>query len=192
VRTIITGILIGSAMLSGCATPSEHTWVCKDGECTARGIMVSSLDDNATLIATNPNLLRPAQKIKYLDAPSTKWAPEITTGVKKINDVQAKLIHMVNALNDAVGNGTGDELLGKIFVGLISYMSMHFADEERLLFGSELANQKQENEIIMNKLLDMKQALKSGKSNVSQQTLAFMKEWIASEIRVEGEAFVKR
>jgi len=153
--------------------------------------MVSTLDDNATMIAQNPNVIKQFRNIQYSSAPSAKWAPEITASVKELDDVHTKLIHMVNALHDAESNGTGDKLLGNIFVGLISYMAVHFADEERLLRGSELNNQKLANEKQLNYLLELKQQFMSGKPNVSHEVSQFMKVWLANEIS-NGGIFVRR
>jgi len=188
----IISMAIVPAFLCGCATSASSTWVCNNGTCTARGIMITEVDENTTLVTRNPKAepSSPPQKTKFTKVALIKWKPELNVGIKEMDEVHIKLIHMVNALYDAVGNGTGDKMLGNIFVGLISYVAMHCADQERLMSGHELARQHQENERELNQLLAYKQQFASGKPHVVQEVLDFMKEWVATEIN-KGYFFKK-
>jgi len=188
----IIGITIVSSLFFGCATSTSSTWVCKDGTCSARGIMITAVDENTTLVSRVPKAETSSQnpqnpqKPRYAKVAIIKWKPELNVGIKEMDEVHVKLIHMVNALDDAEKNGKGSKMLGNIFVGLITYVAMHYADEERLLSGPELAKQKQEGEKNLNQLIVLKQQFISGTPHVTQEVLEFMKEWVATEIKKGG------
>jgi hemerythrin len=59
------------------------------------------------------------------------WNDTLSVKVAEIDQQHMKLIGMINDLNDAMKNGQGKEILGKIINDLVAYAIMHFKLEER-------------------------------------------------------------
>ena len=62
-----------------------------------------------------------------------EWDDSIALGIPAIDNQHKLLIGWVNTLNEAIISGDGHEKVGEIIVNLISYVTVHFNDEERLL-----------------------------------------------------------
>ena len=61
------------------------------------------------------------------------WSSKLETGVTKVDQQHQKLVAMVNALYEAMKDGSGQDVLGKVLNGLVDYTRTHFATEEALM-----------------------------------------------------------
>jgi hemerythrin len=61
------------------------------------------------------------------------WSDKYSVNIKKMDEQHKKLVDMLNELHDSMKIGKGNDVLGKIFTGLVQYVVVHFDAEERLL-----------------------------------------------------------
>ena len=59
------------------------------------------------------------------------WDDSFSVKVKEIDAQHKRLVDMLNELYDAMRQGKGKEVLGKIIGGLIEYTDVHFKTEEK-------------------------------------------------------------
>jgi len=59
------------------------------------------------------------------------WNDNLSVHVGEIDRQHQQLIKMINDLDDAMKQGKGKEVLGKIVKGLSDYTAYHFSTEER-------------------------------------------------------------
>ncbi|MEI6306052.1 MAG: bacteriohemerythrin, partial [Deltaproteobacteria bacterium] len=127
-----------------------------------------------------------ARNSKYFKHPLLTWSPALSVGVKQMDDQHIKLIFIANALDEAMESGTGDNVLGMIFSGLVSYTATHFRDEEQLMaaYGyPQLALHKKQHEDLVNQVLDLRRKYSSGKAHLSTDVMDFIKDWIRDHIQ---------
>ena len=93
---------------------------------------------------------------------------------------------MINELNDAMKQGKGKDILGKIVNGLISYTATHFKTEENYFerFGYPDANQhKKEHIAFVQKVSDFKNGFEKGKLSLSIEVMNFLSDWLQNHIK---------
>lgn len=121
-----------------------------------------------------------------------EWNPALSINVKQFDDQHKKLVNMVNDLHDAMKIGKGNEVLGKILDGLISYTASHFADEERLM-GTHaytgIAAHKVEHEKLVKQVLELQQKFKSGQPILTNTVMMFLKDWLVKHIQGDDKKY---
>lgn len=58
------------------------------------------------------------------------WSNGLNTGNDLIDDDHRKLVGMINALYDAMSEGRGSDVMGRVLDNLITYTKVHFHREE--------------------------------------------------------------
>jgi hemerythrin len=116
-----------------------------------------------------------------------KWTPALSVNVKQFDDQHVKLVDLVNELHDAMKRGKGNEVLGSILDGLISYAATHFAEEERLMNQHaypEAAHHRQEHAKLVDRVVAFQKKFHSG-SNIllSLDVMKFLKDWFVHHIQ---------
>ena len=115
-----------------------------------------------------------------------KWDDSFSVKVAEIDRQHQKLISMINELNDAMKQGKGKDILGKIVNGLISYTATHFKTEENYFerFGYPDANQhKKEHIAFVQKVSDFKNGFEKGKLSLSIEVMNFLSDWLQNHIK---------
>jgi hemerythrin len=81
-----------------------------------------------------------------------QWTPDLSVGVKEIDDQHKELISRLNALGEAMMKGLGKEEIGALLDFLGSYVVTHFGTEERHMartnYPSAAAHKAQHQELI--------------------------------------------
>ena len=114
------------------------------------------------------------------------WDDSFSVNVADIDRQHQKLISMINELNDAMKQGKGKDILGKIVNGLISYTATHFKTEENYFerFGYPDANQhKKEHIAFVQKVSDFKNGFEKGKLSLSIEVMNFLSDWLQNHIK---------
>lgn len=121
-----------------------------------------------------------------------EWNPALSVNVKQFDDQHKKLVNMVNNLHDAMKIGKGNEVLGKILDGLISYTASHFADEERLM-GTHaypaISSHKAEHEKLVKQVLELQQKFKAGQPILTNTVMQFLKDWLVKHIQGDDKKY---
>jgi hemerythrin len=115
-----------------------------------------------------------------------KWDDSLSVNVAKIDQQHQKLVLMINELHDAMKQGKGKEVLGKIVNGLISYTATHFKTEEDYFnqFGyPETDSHKKEHIAFVQKVSEFKDGFEKGKLSLSIEVMNFLSDWLQNHIK---------
>lgn len=114
----------------------------------------------------------------------TWTAAEFGTGVGVADEQHQVIFDMVNRLHDATG--TGDkEAIGKVLDDLIDYVVMHFQTEEKLMQEKhypDYAAHKKLHDALVDTCANLQKKVHAGEADVTQETAAFVKEWLVNHI----------
>lgn len=120
------------------------------------------------------------------------WNDSLSIKVKQVDDQHKKLVDMVNELHDAMKEGKGNEVLGKILTGLINYTATHFATEEKLMaqYGyPESPGHKSEHEKLVKQVVELQNNFKAGKAILTLDVMMFLKGWLVKHIQGDDRKF---
>lgn len=114
------------------------------------------------------------------------WNDSFSVSVAEIDQQHKQLVNLLNELNDAMRQGKGKDVLGKIISGLISYTATHFRTEERYFAQfnyPDTAKHKQEHAAFVEKVTAFKNGFDSGKLSLSIEVMSFLSDWLNSHIK---------
>jgi len=115
-----------------------------------------------------------------------QWNDSLSVNVVEIDKQHQKLVGMINDLNEAMRQGKGKDILGKIVNGLISYAGTHFKTEEKYFdqFGYPEANShKKEHSDFVAKVSEFKDGFEKGKITLSIEVMNFLSDWLRNHIK---------
>ncbi len=116
-----------------------------------------------------------------------QWKESYSVNIREIDEQHKKLVNMINDLFDAMTQGHGKEVVGKVIQGLIDYAVFHFGTEERLFQAHaypETASHKAEHERFSAKVLEFKKNYDSGAALLTKDVLKFLSDWLNGHILV--------
>jgi hemerythrin len=115
------------------------------------------------------------------------WGPSFEVGIMQIDSQHKKLVDMVNQLYEAMSQGHGGKVLGKILSELVSYTAVHFKAEEKLMQEHgypEFNEHKAKHDAMNKKVMDLKRQFDSGKGDVLTNSVGiFLKDWLTKHIK---------
>ncbi len=114
------------------------------------------------------------------------WDDSFSVGVKRIDDQHKKLVGMINDLNEAMRQGKGKDVIGKIITGLVEYTVTHFSLEERLFTQVGYADapaHKKTHEAFVAKVTKFKKDFESGRIAMSVEVMNFLSDWLKTHIK---------
>ena len=115
-----------------------------------------------------------------------QWNDSLSVNVAEIDKQHQRLVGMINELNDAMRQGKGKEVLGKIVTGLHTYAATHFGTEERYFdqFGyPEADSHKKEHADFTKKISEFKDGFEKGRLGLSIKILDFLSDWLQNHIK---------
>lgn len=121
-----------------------------------------------------------------------QWEETLSVHVAEIDKQHQKLIGMINNLHEAMIQGKGKEILGKIIHDLILYTGTHFSTEERLFhqFGyPEAESHKKEHADFVKKVSDFKDGFAGEKIGLSIEVMNFLSNWLKNHIKKVDRAY---
>jgi len=124
--------------------------------------------------------------------PLITWSAQLSVGIDSIDEQHKKLINMINALNDAIADGSSKDIMQKVFDGLAVYTEKHFSYEEKLFaqYGyQESEAHKAEHQALMNQVSELKQKMEQGDFMIGIEVMAFLKEWLTNHIMRTDKAY---
>jgi hemerythrin-like metal-binding protein len=114
------------------------------------------------------------------------WNESLSVGIRTIDEQHKKLVGMINALNDAMGQGNGSTVLKPLFEDLLKYTMTHFAAEEKLMQQYKYPRyslHKMEHEKLTRQVQELRTRFDAGQQSLSVQTLVFLKNWLTGHIQ---------
>jgi len=122
------------------------------------------------------------------------WSNSLSVGIDSIDNQHKKLISMINALNDALADGSANDVLAKIFSGLAVYTVKHFAYEEDLFaehgYAGTVAH-KAEHKALLDQVGELKEKMDDGDFMIGVEVMAFLKDWLTNHILKTDMAYAK-
>ncbi len=113
------------------------------------------------------------------------WNPDMSVGVRQLDEDHKKLIAMINELHAAMLEGHSNEVVGGVLRRLVSYTVEHFTNEERLFAQTdypEAAAHIAEHEKLKQQVRAEVQKFKSGNVALGMETLNFLRNWLQHHI----------
>lgn len=113
--------------------------------------------------------------------PFIEWTESNRTNVKICDEQHKKLFEMVNRLHEAMKEGKGREVLGKILDELVNYTAYHFSTEEKLMEKYSypgLLWHKKEHQALTAKAKDLKERFFRSEPVITQDVMNFLKNWL--------------
>ena len=117
--------------------------------------------------------------------PLITWSSSLEVGVSRIDTEHHKLVEMLNQLSDAMHDGHGKEILGKLLGDLVQYTVNHFSMEEQLMKTHKYpleTDHKKEHDDLKTTVSELQEKMKAGKIMVSIETMNFLKTWLNNHI----------
>jgi hemerythrin len=121
-----------------------------------------------------------------------QWSQDLSVNVSEIDVQHQQLVKMINNLDDAMRQGKGKEVLGKIISGLVSYTVSHFGKEEKYFdqFGyPEASAHKAAHASFISKVTEFKKDFETGKLGISIQVMQFLSDWLKEHIKVVDKKY---
>jgi hemerythrin len=115
-----------------------------------------------------------------------QWNANLSVGVAVIDNQHQRLLAQINELSEAMKQGKGKEVLGKILTNLISYTVTHFQAEEKyfdLFRYPETSIHKREHVAFVKKVSDFKEGFEKGKLSVTIELMDFLSDWLKDHIQ---------
>jgi hemerythrin-like metal-binding protein len=119
------------------------------------------------------------------------WDDSIALGIPTIDEQHKALFGWVNTLNEAIKNGEGNEAVGEIIWKLISYVTEHFNEEERLMLACyypELAAHRNEHDLFVARLQEIQVSFNNGQE-MGINILDFLVEWLVCHIKGTDQGY---
>ncbi len=116
---------------------------------------------------------------------SLVWSDDFATKIFEVDVQHKRLFTMVNELDDAMQNGKGKQLLGKLLSNLVHYTKSHFETEERFMREHgypEYDEHKDKHDKMTRKVLDVQKEFESGNAHLTLAVMAFLQNWLTEHI----------
>jgi hemerythrin len=121
-----------------------------------------------------------------------EWKDSLSVGVNEIDMQHQKLMGMINDLHDAMRQGKGKDVLGKIVNGLKDYAVTHFVTEEKYFYKFEYAEtdvHKKEHSDFTQKVAEFRDKFDAGKLALSITIMDFLSSWLQNHIKVVDKKY---
>jgi hemerythrin len=115
-----------------------------------------------------------------------QWNAALSVNIAEIDAQHRRLVDMLNELNDAMVQGRGKDVIGKIVTGLANYTATHFATEEKYFdrhgYPASVAH-KQEHRDFTAKVAEFKKGFDEGRLGLSVSVMNFLGDWLRNHIK---------
>ena len=114
------------------------------------------------------------------------WNDDISVGNTFIDNDHKKLVTMINSFHDAMEQGRGNDVIGKVLNNLVMYTKEHFSREEaemqRVKYPRYLAH-KLEHDKLIKEVAELQTGLVSGKTMLTMKISKFLRDWLLTHIK---------
>ncbi len=113
------------------------------------------------------------------------WSDDLSVGNQFIDADHKKLIQLINDFHNAMEQGRGNDVIGKVLNNLIIYTKEHFQREQtemqRIQYPKYLAH-KLEHEKLIKDVLELQQSFAKGTNMLSLKVSKFLRDWLVNHI----------
>jgi hemerythrin len=122
------------------------------------------------------------------------WSPNLSVGVKAIDDQHKELLKMTNDLfNHCVGDEASERVyFNKIIHSAVDYVKVHFSTEEKIMTALNypgFREHKKEHDTFVLTVADMAREFNEGKKVSLVVFTRFLKDWILTHIAVSDKKY---
>jgi hemerythrin len=124
-----------------------------------------------------------------------EWSDDLLVGVLEIDDQHQRLVELINMLHDTAINPDQDSdkrIMKEIIEELFDYTEAHFSIEQYLMglhaYPESSAHIAEHGKFIEN-IRQFERDFKENRTNVREDTLAFLKDWLYNHIMKVDKAF---
>jgi hemerythrin len=114
------------------------------------------------------------------------WTPDLSVGVKVLDDDHKKLIGIINQLHFGIMAGHKREILGAVLDQLVDYARLHFAREESLLARSDypdLVAHKLEHQKFMAQIANVRERyITAPARSLDMELMILLSDWLVTHI----------
>lgn len=118
--------------------------------------------------------------------PLLTWTDTYSVKVKTFDSQHQRLFSMMNDLHEAMRNGKGSLLIGRILGDLLEYTCNHFAAEEKVMERvayPALASHRAEHNALTAKVRDFAREFNAGRAALSPALMQFLQDWLKKHIQ---------
>jgi len=119
-----------------------------------------------------------------------EWAPELSVGVKEIDDQHKKLVEIINKANEiSLEKEKGSKVLNE----LIEFVRVHFGTEEKYFKQTNYLGSEEhilEHARLIEKVLEFKTKHEEGKCPCDE-FLKFLKKWVENHLKIMDRKYVE-
>jgi hemerythrin len=120
-----------------------------------------------------------------------EWDDSIALGIPTIDGQHKALFGWINTLNTAIKNGDGSEAVGEVIWNLITYVTEHFSEEERLMLSYNypgLAAHRKEHDQFVSRLREIQVDYIDG-HEMGESILDFLVDWLVCHIKGTDQGY---
>ena len=120
-----------------------------------------------------------------------EWDDSIALGIPTIDEQHKALFGWINTLDEAIKNGDGSEAAGEVIWKLITYVTEHFSEEERLMLSCNypgLAAHRKEHDLFVSRLRGIQVNFNDG-HEMGINVLDFLADWLVCHIKGTDQGY---
>ena len=120
-----------------------------------------------------------------------EWDDSIALGIPTIDQQHKAIFDWINTLNEAIKSDDSSEAVGEVIWGLISYVTEHFSEEERLMLSCnypDLIVHRTEHDNFVTRLREIQVEFIGGQE-VGASVLDFMVHWLVCHIKGTDQGY---
>lgn len=114
------------------------------------------------------------------------WSDDLSVGNQFIDGDHNKLIKLINDFHNAMEQGRGNDVIGKVLNNLVIYTKEHFKREEtemqRIKYPRYLAH-KLEHDKLIKEVAELQASFASGKAMLTLKVAKFLRDWLLTHIK---------
>lgn len=114
-----------------------------------------------------------------------EWKQDYSVSVKQFDGDHQKLFSLVNELNDAMAQGQGRLVIGRVLQQLLQYTRDHFAAEEAAMRDANfdgLASHAAEHRELTETVKKFAEEYSQGSTSVTIDVLYFLRDWLEHHV----------
>jgi hemerythrin-like metal-binding protein len=120
------------------------------------------------------------------------WNPDMSVGVRVLDEDHKKLIAMINELHVSMLEGRSNEVVGGVLRRLANYTVEHFQREERLFaetnYPDAIAHRREHEKLKAQVVVEI-QKFQAGSTGIGMETLTFLRDWLKHHIQESDKLY---
>jgi hemerythrin-like metal-binding protein len=120
-----------------------------------------------------------------------EWDNSIALGIPIIDAQHKALFGWINTLDESLKNGEASEAVGEIIWNLITYVTEHFGEEERLMLSCHytgLTAHRNEHDLFVSRLQEIQVKHING-NEMGEDVLDFLVDWLVCHIKGTDQGY---